>query len=58
MLSNTTYALDTPSMVPEPAASVSPGSLLEMQSFRPLPVLLRQNLHLKSSLSALKIENL
>ena len=58
MLSNTTYALNTPSMVPEPAASVSPGSLLEMQNLRLLTILLMENLHLTSFLSALKIEKL
>ena len=58
MLSNTTYALNIPSMVPEPAASVYPGSLLEMQNLRLLTILLRQNMHLTSFLGALNIENL
>ena len=58
ILSNTTYALNTPRVIFKPAASVSPRCLLEMQNLRSLAILLRQNLHLTSSLGALKIEKL
>ena len=42
-----TYIPATQSVVPGPAPSASPGSLLDMQNFGPITDLLSQNMHFK-----------